>query len=244
MTALPEAITGLRGNATLRLVAAGALAAMLAGCNQAHVAESRIPDDYRARHPISLTEGERTVELFIGRNRGGLTPVQRADVLAFAQTWRREAMGGIIIDVPWGGPTDRAAADSMREVHSILSASGVPRNAVQVRRHRPGAALASIKINYTRLTAQAGPCGQWPDDLGPAAGRKYIENRQYWNLGCATQRNMAAMVANPADLVQPRGEGPVYSAQRAGMLDRHRKGEATGATYKGYEQGAISDVGK
>ena len=121
-------------------------------------ARAAYPNDYRERHPITLKEGEHTVEVFVGRNRGGLTPSQRADVLAFAQLWRREATGGIIVDVPQGGPTERAAADSMREVHSILAAAGVPRNAVFVRAYRPaGAALASIKINYSKLVADGRP---------------------------------------------------------------------------------------
>lgn len=235
----------VRGRAALRLLAAAALAATLGGCYRSHVAEVSVPDDYRVRHPITLKEGERTVEVFVGRNRGGLTPTQRADVLSFAQMWRRESTGGIVVDVPWGGPTDRAAADSMREIHSIFAASGVPRNAVYVRRYRPpSTTLASIKINYSRLVAKAGPCGLWPKDLGPAAGAEYLENRQYWNFGCATQRNLAAMVANPSDLVQPRGETPAYSAQRSVMVGKYRKGENPSATYKGYDQGKISDLGK
>jgi pilus assembly protein CpaD len=60
-------------------------------------------------------------------------------VLAFAQQWRREATSGVIVDVPQGGPTDRAATDSLREIHSILAASGVPRNAVYMRKYRPSA---------------------------------------------------------------------------------------------------------
>jgi pilus assembly protein CpaD len=176
--------------------------------------------------------------------------VQRADVLAFAQAWRREATGGIVIDVPRGGPTDRAAGDSMREVHSILAASGVPARAVFMRNYRPtGASLASIRINYSKLTAEAGPCGLWPHDLGPSLDPAYVQNRPYWNLGCASQRNLAAMVDNPADLVQPRGETPVYAARRAVALDKYRKGDSPSATYpndggSGYTAGKISDVGK
>ena len=70
--------------------------------------------------------------------------------------------------------------------------------------------LASIKINYAKVVATAGPCGLWPHDLGTSLDATYTENRPYWNLGCATQRNLAAMVDNPADLVQPRGEAPAY----------------------------------
>jgi pilus assembly protein CpaD len=135
----------------------------------------------------------------------------------------------------------------MREVQSIFAASGVPRNAVYVRRHKtPGSTLASIMINYTKLVATAGPCGLWPHDLGPSYDHSpvYIENRSYWNLGCASQRNLAAMVDNPADLVQPRGEGPTYSARRSVALDKYRKGESPSGKYDGYDTGKISDLAK
>jgi len=235
-----------RGRALQRLVAAGALVSLLGGCYQSTVAkQDNYPFDYRDRHPITLKEGTRAVEIFIGRNRGGLLPSQRADVLAFAQQWRHEATSGIVVDVPHGGPTDRAAADSLREVHSILAASGVPRNAVYVRSYRPApTSLASIRINYTTLVAHAGPCGLWPHDLGPAPDIAYNENKPYWNLGCATQRNLAAMVDNPADLVQPRGEAPAYEARRSVALDKWRKGDAPSGTYNGYDTGKITDIAK
>ena len=48
-----------------------------------------------------------------------------------------KATSGIIIDVPRGGPTRHAAADSMREIRSILAAVGVPSNAIYVRHYTP-----------------------------------------------------------------------------------------------------------
>jgi pilus assembly protein CpaD len=246
MTAIPEAKIGRRCQAALRLLAAGCLAGLLSGCYQTQVARQEpYPADYRERHPITLKEANRSVEVFLGRNRGGLNPSQRADVLAFAQLWRREATSGIIVDVPKGGPTDHAAADSMREIHSIFAASGVPREAVYVRNYAPSAEqLASIKLNYSKLSATAGPCGKWPDDLGPSIDSGYDRNRPYWNLGCAQQRNLAAMVDNPADLVQPRGETPAYTARRSVAIDKYRQGQNPSGTYTGYDTGKISDVGK
>ena len=205
-----SAPTAHRRAPALRVLAAVGLAASLAGCyDDAKRRVEHYPNDYRERHPITLKEGEHTVEIFLGRNRGGLTPASAPTCLPSRRRWRREATGGIVIDVPHGGPTDRAAADSLREVHSILAASGVPRNAVFVRSYRPSSvALASIKINYSKLIAAAGPCGLWPQDLGSARGPGLRREPHYWNFGCASQRNLAAMVDNPADLVQPRGETP------------------------------------
>jgi pilus assembly protein CpaD len=246
MTKLQTAI-GRRGARAVRhALAIGGLAAMLAGCHESSVAQNDYPTDYRLRHPITLKEGNRTVEVFVSRNRGGLAPAQRADVLAFAQLWRREATSGVILEVPQGGPTDQAAADSLREIHSILAASGVPGNAVAVRGYRPSeTALASIKISYAKMIAEAGPCGQWPDNLGPGQDANYLENRPYWNLGCANQRNLAAMIDNPSDLVQPRGEQPSYAARRTVAIDKYRRGDSPSGTYSAdYDTGKISNVGK
>jgi pilus assembly protein CpaD len=234
-----------RSRLALRLIAASVLAASLAGCYRTDTAQVEYPFDYRQRHPITVREGAQNVEVMIGRNRGGLTPSQRADVVAFAQAWRRESSSGIIIDIPRGGPTDRAATESTREIRSILAAVAVPTNAIYVRHYRPTRyALASINLNYSRLIADAGPCGQWPADLGPSFKSGYFENQPYWNLGCATQRNLAAMVDNPADLLQPRGETPPYAPRRSVAIERYRKGENPSAAYAGYDTGKISEVGR
>ena len=82
------------------LLAAAGLAAMLAGCYDA----ARLPKTTRTTIACVIRSPCRKASTpsrsSSARNRGGLTPAQRADVLAFAQLWRREATGGIIVDVP------------------------------------------------------------------------------------------------------------------------------------------------
>jgi pilus assembly protein CpaD len=225
---------GLAQRAVKFLAIAGVGVALTA-CNHAAEVVGTVPADYRNRHPIVINEGNNAIELFIGTNRGALVAAQRADVLAFAQAWKREASGGIIIDVPTGTGNERAAADSLQEVRAILTAAGV----------RPADArtLATLRLNYPRMIADAGPCGMWAEDLGPSLDAVYRENRPHWNHGCANQRNLAAMVDNPADLVQPRGEGPAYQARRTFMLDQYRRGQNTATNFPA-NQGKISDIGR
>ncbi len=174
-----------------------------------------MPSDYRLRHPISITEKDHTLQLFMGANRGSLTPSQRAEVLAFGQTWKGRATGGVIVDLPIGSSNEHASADSLREIESILAATGVPPHSIAVRNYRvSGRVLATVRISYPLIAAQAGPCGVWPEDIGPSLNRDYFENQPNWNFGCSTQRNLAAMVADPADLVQPREETPTYAQRR------------------------------
>src|SRR5215207_5597684 len=217
-------------------------AAMLTACQHSQQITGitdPAPPDYRQRHPIAIKEGERTVELFIGRSRGSLSPAQQADVAAFAHAWRRESTGGIIIDVPAGTMNAYAASDARREVEAILSASGVPADAVRAQPYQPAdpKIMANVKLRYPKMSAHAGPCGLWPEDIGPSQNRKYNENGQYWNFGCATQRNLAAMVENPADLVQPRGDTPAYAGRRSTVLEKYRKGEPTATRYEDKDKG-------
>jgi pilus assembly protein CpaD len=83
----------------------------------------------------------------------------------------------------------------------------------------------------------------WPHDLGPTIDGEHNENLEYWNFGCASQRNLAAQVDNPADLVQPRGEDPTYTQRRTMVLEKYRRGEEPATVYANPDKGKISDVG-
>jgi len=224
-------------------------AALVCGCNTDRpiTAAPDVPYDYRLRHPISITEKDHTLKVFIGVNRGSLNPEQRAEVLAFAQSWREVATGGVIIDVPVGTANEQSSAAAMHEIQSILAATGVPPASIAVRTYRVTLrTLAPVRITYPHMAAQAGPCGLWPEDIGPSLTRDYFENQPAWNYGCATQRNLAAMVANPADLVQPRAETPAYTMRRTTMMEHYRAGQSTGTIYQNstISSGRISNIGQ
>jgi pilus assembly protein CpaD len=227
------------------LLVAG-FAATLAGCNTTTAEDTTgsIPLAYGDRHPITVKEGKKTLVLFVGAGRGGLSPMQRAEVVAFAQNWKRDAIGGVTVDRPVGAANERAANDSLKEALSILQQAGVPGNGIGIQPYNPGEKLATLRLRYPLMVADAGPCGLWPDDLGPSYDTKHFENKEYYNFGCAAQRNLAAQIAEPADLVQPRAEGPVYAAKRAASIDKWRKGNSPATTYPDANKGAISDLGK
>jgi pilus assembly protein CpaD len=218
----------------IRTAIVAGCAFVICGCNTEQPQVAAVPDvptDYRLRHPIAISEADHSLEIFIGSNRGELSAAQRAEVLEFAQTWKREATGGVLVNVPLGTGNERAAAEVMPAIRSILTASGVPPAGIVVRGyHPPGRSLATIHITYPRMAAQAGPCGLWPQDIGPSMNRDFFENQPPWNFGCATQRNLAAMVDNPADLVQPRGETPADTTRRTTVMDNYRLGNVKTAT--------------
>ena len=232
---------------TGRALAVLGLGITLAGClldQDALVANE--PTDVRQRHPIAIREGEHTVDLLIGVDRGGLLPAQRAEVVGFASSWQQEATGGIVVDLPTGTPNARAAADTLKEVKTLLTAAAVPARAIVVRHYHPPnpEKLATLKLSYPKTMAEAGPCGQWPRDIGPSYQGGDTYNRNYWNFGCSQQQNLAAMLEDPADLLQPRAETAPSAQRRTTVFDKYRKGESTTTNYTNTDKGKISDVGQ
>jgi pilus assembly protein CpaD len=225
------------------------LSVVLGACNytSSEVVTASVPDDYRLRHPIAVQEADRSIVIFVGHGRGGLSAPQRADVIGLAQIWVREGTGAIVVDVPVDTTNARAAAESIREIRALLAAGGVPPRGITLRHYHPDdpRTLATIRLSYPRIAAVAGPCGLWPEDLGPSIlDERYFENKEYYNFGCASQRNLAAMIDNPADLEQPRPESPAYTARRTAAFEKYRKGEATTTTYPEAEKAKLSDTGK
>src|SRR5258705_4496140 len=225
------------------------LAVALGACTHTEeaVTVAGYSNDYRQRHPIAIQEADRSVVIFVGHARGGLSSSQRADVMGLAQTWVREGTGAIVADLPVNTPNARAAADAFREVRALLAAGGVPSRGITLRHYHPDdpRTFATIRLSYPRMAAVAGPCGLWPEDLGPSlANPGYAENKPYHNFGCATQRNLAAMIDNPSDLEQPRSETVAYTARRTAAFDKYRKGETTTTAYPEADKAKLSDTGK
>jgi pilus assembly protein CpaD len=230
--------TGLGRQATRGALAVAA-ALLVGACNTNGAATHSAPFEYRDRHPIRISEGEHAIHVLVGTGRGDLTAEQRAQITWLAGEWRRDSTGRLLVEIPKGSANARAAAYASREAQSVLRAAGVPAAAIAVRAYDAAdERLAALRISYARIEAAAGPCGVWPEDLGvapyPSLQRMpaNFDNRPYWNLGCATQQNLAAMVANPEDLIQPRATAPGYAARRQTVMEKYRKGENPSGKYE------------
>jgi pilus assembly protein CpaD len=148
------------------------LSVALGGCNttSGEVVTASVPDDYRLRHPIVVEEANHSIVIFVGQARGGLSASQRADVMGLARTWAHEGTGAIVADVPVDTPNARAAASAFREIEAVLSAGGVPSRGITLHHYHPDdpQSLPTIGLGYPKMSAVAGPCGLWPEDLGPS----------------------------------------------------------------------------
>ena len=210
--------------ALLALVAVGA-----AGCRHdvgaPQVAGWSLVDPAQ-RHPIIVSQQPQTIEVNVAPQARRLSPRQRADVLDFVHRARASDAGNsrLVIQAPSGGDNEIAAMNAVGEIRQMVSDNGFAESSIAVEAYQGGRFSAPVRLSYLTYVAEAPTCGYWPTNVADQR-----DNANYWNFGCANQRNLAAMVANPADLIGPRTEGERYGDRRDVTFDKYVRGEHTGA---------------
>jgi pilus assembly protein CpaD len=212
------------------LAALTALTGILGACQSRTPATtgSLYPHDYRARHPIALTDASRSLDVF-ATGTGHIDPRQVADIEGFLLEFRRYGRGILVLDRPRGvAPTVGAAVERTSAAIRRMSAeNGVGSGLLVVTDYAVAhPSLASpLRLSFQRMEAKvAGPCGLWPQDLGVGDAAFSGRNEAHWNLGCATQSNIAAQVADPIDLVRGRTEGRIDTIRRTKNIEKMRNG--------------------
>lgn len=195
--------------------------------------------DPQQRHPILVSQQPAHLKLHVPRGSHGLSPSQRAEVVEFAGRYRASDSGNsrLVIAAPSGSPNEVAAMNAVDDIRGLLLDSGFSDAGIAVEAfHDEGDNEPAVRISYMRYVAEGPQCGHdWSQNLA------YNPNNVgHPNYGCAGQRNLAAMVANPADLLGPRTMGDRYSERRDAVYDKYVKGETTGAQ-KGEDEKVRTD---
>ena len=209
-----------------------ALVALLSGCanvSKRHFTVGSVPDDYRSRHPIIISEKEQTLDIPVATAAYNLPIASRSAVSGFSARFKKSANGSISVLVPSGSANERAARRIARQIIREIRKSGVPRTRIitapyYAAKHGPS---APVRLSYAAIQAGVDGCGQWPADLAADT-----DNKNYQNFGCATQNNLAAIVANPSDLLGPRGSTPIDAERRLKVVESYRKAESSATVYE------------
>ncbi len=211
----------------VRPLLAAAAVALLAGCatNRDSVVVGSIPDDYRTNHPIVIAEKNQTIDIPVGNTDRGISRGQAETFVGYLSEYDRRTSPALTIMAPSGASNDMAATTVSRELMRIAAKNGVPSNRISIVRYQAAYADAAspIRVTYTAMRAQTDRCGSWPEDVLNTA-----ENKHYANFGCSYQNNLAAQLANPADLLGPRKQTAIDAENRGVVIDVYRKRAITG----------------
>ena len=210
------------GSLQLAVIASAML--FLPGCgtwfqNRHHIEVGAIPDDYRTNHPISISEQEEHLDVVVGATDKHISLAQRQVIQGFVAQYKANGSGPVQIMLPSDGFNAAAARRVQPDIVAALRKGGVSSGQIVTVSYAPPSSDGShpVRIAYRALAASTTPCGKWPDDL-----TNDTENKHYANFGCAYQNNMAAMIANPADLLGPRATTQIDPAKRSAVIEQYQ----------------------
>lgn len=222
------------------LILASLLALSLAGCKYAdepggHVAGWTLVDPSQ-RHPIMVSQKPTDLNVRVPAGSGGLTAGQKSQIASFLEKFHNADNGSkLVIAVPSGSPNETAAMQAVGDLRHLVRNAGLTEADVAVQAYRGGRdASAPIRLSYLRYVAEGPECGRWNTNLA-----EDYRNLPYPNFGCAQQHNLAAQIANPADLIEPRGSDPADAERRAQMIAKWRKGQSTVSEKSGEEKSQV-----
>ena len=188
------------GSVTMGLIATG-----LSGCDHARIPDEVHPrlTENKRRHPITVLAETATLDIAVPAQGKGSDARVYVEATRFLRNYRHEGRGPLIIAVP----RSSGAGQRVQVVRAAAYRNGIAPERIRVV-SKPG--HGSVTLSYDRIAAVGPTCGDWSEDVS-----RNRENLPYPNFGCATQRNLAAMTANPTDLMYPANEAPRGSDTRA-----------------------------
>lgn len=217
-----------------------ALALALAGCGGFNGAEQAY-DGPSQSHPITVTADTQTLNVSAPRAKDGLTDAERKEVANFADAYKAYGHGPLAVATPSGSSNTTSAMNVLVEVRDVLNEKGVPTDKISYAPYQASSAdsEAPLILSFRRYVAKASPCGDWSTNYADDPS-----NGVPPNFGCASQNNLAAMIADPADLVTPRTMTPADAQRRAVVFGKYRNGDITATTRNADDSAAVSEVNK
>ena len=227
----------------IRFIVLGLVGATAAACMQpAH----NLPEhgfDMQRRFPVSVEPEVATLVVQVDEGLQSLVRGEHDRIRAFAERWKVRGHGVLNASSPTGASNQAAAAMALDEIKAVLTASGIADNSVQYTSYRAaeGDSKAPITLSFVSYVASAPDCGKdWTENLG------WTPRNQPWpEFGCSTQRNLAAAVSDPRDLIEPRAIDTADANRRSTVIEKYRAGQPTAATTAGdTDSGRVSTVGQ
>jgi pilus assembly protein CpaD len=187
-------------------------------------------------HEISVAQASARVEVIVAPG-GVMTGEEAAKISDFGAGYRAVGHGPLVVSTPAGAADADSAARMAQATRMLLVDGGVPFAAIAGASYdAAGRPSAPIVLSYSRYEATAPDCKPvWTVDLSDVRS-----NNANTNFGCALNANVAAMLADPADLLGPRGADPRDAARRDVVMDKYRNGEPSGAVRSEDEKVVIS----
>ena len=216
------------------LRAAALAAIVMAGSCSTGDSGSMISEDGARNHPIMVEPSYRDLKVQFSGGADGISSDDAIKFDSFVADYRVHGNGSLGISVP-NGPASRAAITFFGE---RAAATGISRDKILVSTREAANGDTRIDVSYIAYAARTQACGDWSENESFT-----MDNTTPKRFGCSVQQNIAAMVADPRDLLGPGAMGPGDTARRAALMDHYEKGEITQADKHTFDKATEQSAG-
>lgn len=192
------------------------------------------------KYPVQVASAREGLTIVVKPHVFALGRDDKNRVAWLAETYKHVGHGEIWVVAPTGSANSAASIGAAAEIAKVMVDRGIKPTSIKMNSYQAASTddEAPITVLFKRYHAYAQDCKGWRDNVAFTP-----MNASSKNLGCASQSNLAAMVEDPYDLVEPRGIDPADAARRATVFGKYRAGESTQSQRTSDESGAVSEIG-
>lgn len=229
---------------TTVLVAAGFCLTGLAGC--ASHAPTAVPQSYLQgtaldRNAIGVAKRTEFLEVNIDPVSSELSMKDRERIESFVQTYRSKGHGPLIMSLPETSDNSQLAVSAVVTAREIAWQNGVEYDEIAGSSHGADSDKSEPMILAFQVYDAVAPDCKSMAEYDVSDVRS---NNEMPSLGCSVRTNLAAMIADPADLLGQREITSADPLRRKVILDKFRQGESTASARSSDESGTVSDAVK
>lgn len=223
----------------ITLLAALMIAVPAAGCWQSPRMQAPFTlSNPNERHPIKVSQGEALLDLSVSSRADGLSSAQWNQLYGYLAGYAERGQGGLVIKTPTGSANEKAVKRAYDDVRQAMRRVGISPREVQLEPYfAKWDPAAPLRLSYLEYRAEGPDCPDWSENLA-----RDPQNLPWPNMGCAMQKNLAAMVADPQDFLHPRGETPRPSERRDTVWGKYVAGQPTLSKRDASEHANASEV--
>lgn len=186
------------------------------------------------KNKIQVAESIERLELYTRPNGLELSARDQVAVNQFLQSYRHSGNGPIYVNIPSNASSGLGVQQAKSLIQSNLSSLGLGRAAMQTGQYQVAhGSPAPVVVSYRTLKTVPRDCRQ----LGDATDT--YTNQPYDNFGCFHTANLAAMIGDPRQLLEPYDMTIPDSQRRQTVYDKYIQGENTASEQPARQQVAV-----
>ncbi|MEL7452636.1 MAG: CpaD family pilus assembly protein [Pseudomonadota bacterium] len=189
------------------------------------------------RHDIGVKERTEVLKIELDPQNTTLPGVDRRRIESFLRAYNDYGHGPLTMLLPEGSANPQNTVRAVTDARNLAFAYGVEYHEIDGGSSIATEGPAILYMSFKRFEAIAPECQSFGEvDFGATRS-----NNDLPTLGCSVRTNMAAMIADPSDLLGQRELEPGDAVRRQITFDQYRAGESTASERNEGESGTVSE---